>query len=339
MAKKNAEATKTKEEKKNKEATKTKFFDRAFFKVAKSTIVGFLSDKGLKLSAALAYYTIFALAPLLLLLISLVGIFFGKEATQGKIFEELNGLIGSSAALQVQDMIKAIELSDKSTIALIIGVFTLILGATSIFGEIQDSINIIWKVKAKPEKGWLKLLKDRLLSSSLIVSLGFLLIVSLIANGVILALMDRLSRYLPDMTVFIANVLNTVISFFVITVLFGTIFKVLPDAKIKWSDVRSGAIFTACLFLIGRFLIGLYISTTATGSTFGAAGSLIVVLVWIYYTAVILYLGAEFTQVYTEFRGRHIEPAEFAVAVVQKEIEKDVEVLPKQHDDLPKEKE
>ncbi len=324
--------------KKKKEETKTKFFDRAFFKVAKSTILGFLSDKGLKLSAALAYYTIFALAPLLLLLISLVGIFFGKEATQGKIFEELNGLIGSAAALQVQDMIKAIEFSDKSTIALIIGIFTLILGATSIFGEIQDSINIIWKVKAKPEKGWLKLLKDRLLSSSLIVSLGFLLIVSLVANGVILALMDRLSRYLPDMTVFIANALNTVISFFVITLLFGTIFKVLPDAKIKWSDVRSGALFTAFLFLIGRFLIGLYISTTATGSTFGAAGSLIVVLVWIYYTSVILYLGAEFTQVYTEFRGRRIEPATFAVHVELKEVEKDVEVLPKQHKELPKEK-
>ncbi|MEO5581553.1 MAG: YhjD/YihY/BrkB family envelope integrity protein, partial [Saprospiraceae bacterium] len=160
----------------------------------------------------------------------------------------------------------------------------------------------------------------------------------LIANGVILAVMDRLSRYLPDMTLLLANALNTIISFVVITVLFAAIFKVLPDAKIKWSDVRSGAIFTACLFLLGRFLIGLYISTTATGSTFGAAGSLIVVLVWIYYTSVILYLGAEFTQVYAEYRGRHIEPAEFAVAVVQKEIEKDVEVLPKQHEDLPKEK-
>lgn len=284
--------------------------------------MGFLDDKGMKLSAALAYYTIFALAPLLLLLISLAGIFLGKDAIQGKVFEELNGLIGASAALQIQDMIKAIELSDKSTFALVIGIFTLFIGATSIFGEIQDSINIIWKVKAKPKKGWLKLLKNRLLSSSLIVSLGFLLIVSLIANGMILAMMDRLSRFLPDMTVWIANILNTAITFIVITILFGAIFKVLPDVKIKWKDVRTGAIFTACLFLIGRFLIGLYISTTATGSTFGAAGSLIVVLVWIYYTAVILYLGAEFTQVYAEYKGHHIEPADFAVAVIQKELEK-----------------
>ena len=311
-----------------------KFFEKPFFKIAKATLMGFLDDKGMKLSAALAYYTIFALAPLLLLLISLAGIFLGKDAIQGKVFEELNGLIGASAALQIQDMIKAIELSDKSTFALVIGIFTLFIGATSIFGEIQDSINIIWKVKAKPKKGWLKLLKNRLLSSSLIVSLGFLLIVSLIANGMILAMMDRLSRFLPDMTVWIANILNTAITFIVITILFGAIFKVLPDVKIKWKEVRTGAFFTACLFLIGRFLIGLYISTTATGSTFGAAGSLIVVLVWIYYTAVILYLGAEFTQVYAEYKGHHIEPADFAVAVIQKELEKDVDTLPKQHEDL-----
>jgi len=311
-----------------------KFFEKPFFKIAKATLMGFLDDKGMKLSAALAYYTIFALAPLLLLLISLAGIFLGKDAIQGKVFEELNGLIGASAALQIQDMIKAIELSDKSTFALVIGIFTLFIGATSIFGEIQDSINIIWKVKAKPKKGWLKLLKNRLLSSSLIVSLGFLLIVSLIANGVILAMMDRLSRFLPDMTVWIANILNTAITFIVITILFGAIFKVLPDVKIKWKEVRIGAFFTACLFLIGRFLIGLYISTTATGSTFGAAGSLIVVLVWIYYTAVILYLGAEFTQVYAEYKGHHIEPADFAVAVIQKELEKDIDTLPKQHEDL-----
>ena len=311
-----------------------KFFEKPFFKIAKATLMGFLDYKGMKLSAALAYYTIFALAPLLLLLISLAGIFLGKDAIQGKVFEELNGLIGASAALQIQDMIKAIELSDKSTFALVIGIFTLFIGATSIFGEIQDSINIIWKVKAKPKKGWLKLLKNRLLSSSIIVSLGFLLIVSLIANGVILALMDRLSRFLPDMTVWIANISNTAITFIVITVLFGAIFKVLPDVKIKWKDVRTGAIFTACLFFIGRFLIGLYISTTATGSTFGAAGSLIVVLVWIYYTAVILYLGAEFTQVYAEYKGHHIEPADFAVAIVEKELEKDVDTLPKQHEDL-----
>src|SRR6218665_1413619 len=187
-----------------------KLLEKPFFKIAQSTFTGFMNDKGLKLSASLAYYTIFALAPLLLLLISLAGIFLGKDAIQGKVFGELRGLIGATAALQVQDMIKAIELSGKSTIAFIVGIITSLVGATSIFGEIQDSINIIWKVKAKPKRGWLKILKDRLLSSSIIVSLGFLLVVSLVVNGALLALTDRLSRMFPQITVFIAEILNLI---------------------------------------------------------------------------------------------------------------------------------
>ena len=311
-----------------------RFFETPFFKIAKNTLFDFIDDKGLKLSASLAYYTIFPLAPLLLLVMSLVGIFYGKDAVEGRIFVELNGLIGPTAALQIQEMIKSIQLSDQSTVAFTVGVITLLIGATSIFVEIQDSINMIWRVKAKPKKGWLKIIIDRLLSSSMIISLGFLLVVSLLVNGALLALMDRLSHVLPKFTVLVANGLNTVISFIVITVLFGTIFKVLPDAKIKWKDVRMGAFFTACLFLLGRFVIGLYISRTGAGSTFGVAGSLIVVLVWIYYTAAILYMGAEFTKVFAEYRGRHIQPAEFAVYVEQKEIEKVVKVLPPQHKDL-----
>lgn len=315
-----------------------KLLDKPFFKVAKNTFSGFMNDKGLKLSASLAYYTIFALAPLLLLLISLAGIFLGKDAIQGKIFGELRGLLGATAALQVQDMIKAVELSGKSTVAFIVGIITSLIGATSIFGEIQDSINIIWKVKAKPKRGWLKMIKDRLLSSSIIVSLGFLLVVSLVVNGALLAFTDKLSHMVPQITVFVAEILNLVISFVVITVLFATIFKVLPDVKIKWKDVRVGAFFTACLFMIGRFVIGLYISTTGAGSTFGAAGSLIVILLWVYYTAAILYIGAEFTQVFAEFKGHHIEPADFAVHIEQKEIERDVAVLPPQHEDMHEDK-
>lgn len=309
-----------------------RFFDKPFFKVAGNTFSGFMNDKGLKLSASLAYYTIFALAPFLLLLISLAGIFLGKDAIQGKVFSELHGLIGSSAALQIQDMIQAIELSGKSTVAFILGIITSLIGATSIFAEIQDSINIIWKVKAKPKRGWLKLLKDRLLSSSIIVSLGFLLVVSLVVNGALLAITDKLTNILPQITVFIAGLLNIVFSFVVITVLFAAIFKILPDAKIKWKDVRIGAFFTACLFMIGRVIIGLYIAQTSAGSTYGAAGSLIIILLWVYFTAAILYMGAEFTQAYTEFKGHQIEPADYAVHVEQKEIEEDVAVLPPQHD-------
>jgi len=316
-----------------------KLLNKPFFKIAKKTITGFIDDRGLKLSASLAYYTIFALAPLLLLLISLAGLFLGKDAIQGRIFQELHGLIGPDAALQIQDMLRAIELSGKSKPAFFIGLATLLVGATSIFGEIQDSINIIWKVKAKPKRGWLKIIRDRLLSSSLIISLGFLLAVSLMINGLLLALTDRLTRIVPEITVVIADLVNSLISFLVIAALFGSIFKVLPDVKIGWKDVRSGALFTTCLFMLGRFLIGLYVSTTGTGSTFGAAGSLIVILIWVYYTAAILYLGAEFTQVFAEYKGHAIEPAPYAVHIEQKEVEKEVAVLPPQHKDLNGDKE
>ncbi|RAJ92671.1 membrane protein [Larkinella arboricola] len=291
---------------------------------------GFTDDRGLKLSAALAYYTVFSLAPLLVLLISITSIFFGEEAIKGQVFGQINGLIGNQAAAQVQQMIKSVELSGKTNTALITSIATLILGATSIFVEIQDSINMIWSIKPKPKRGWLKMLKDRLLSSSLIVSLGFLLIVSLIVNGLVLALSDMLMRFLPDVAVIFAQILNLIISFGVITILFGVIFKVLPDAKIAWKDIRWGAFFTALLFMLGRYLIGLYIETTSTASAYGAAGSLIVILVWIYYTAAILYFGAEFTKVYAEHYGIKIEPAEYAVYVEQKEQEKDVDAIPPQ---------
>lgn len=309
------------------------FTKKAFkngFKILSGAFNGFMDDKGLKLSASLAYYTVFSLAPLLLLLISVAGAVYGRDAINNKIFGEINGLVGNDAAKQIQDMIKNVSLSGKTTSAVIIGGITLLLGATSVFGEIQDSINMIWKVKAKPKRGWLKLIQDRLLSSSLIVGLGFLLIVSLVVNGAVEALSGILTRFLPDITVIFINIINIAISFIVITVLFGVIFKVLPDVKISWKDVRSGALFTAVLFMIGRLLIGLYISTTGTGSTYGAAGSLIVILVWVYYTAAILYFGAEFTQVYAEYAGVKIAPAEYAVHVQQTEVEKDVAVLPPQ---------
>lgn len=306
----------------------TKITMHVALRIFKDTFQSFLDDKGLKLSASLSYYTVFSMAPLLLLMISLASIFFGRDAIQGQIFGEINGLIGNEAAVQIQEIIKNMELSGKTTLAIIIGGITLLIGATSVFSEIQDSINIIWKVKAKPKRGWLKLIQDRLLSSSLIVGLGFLLIVSLLVNGVLLALNEWLKNYFPDVTLIIFQIGNILLSFTVIMTLFGVIFKVLPDAKIAWKDVRAGAFFTACLFMLGRFLIGLYIDYSGTGSAYGAAGSLIIILVWVYYTAAILYFGAEFTKVYAEYTGARIEPADYAVYVEQFEKEKTVSVLP-----------
>lgn len=305
-----------------------KFYTAEFWKISwkilKDTINGFFDDHALKFSASLSYYTIFALAPLLLFMISIVDFFLGPEAVSGQLFHDINGLIGNEAAAYVQEMVKNLQLSGKTTSAAIIAGVTLIIGATSVFAEIQDSINIIWRVKAKPKRGWLKLLKDRLLSGSLIVGLGFLLIVSLIVNGAIKALNDLLMARFPNVTVFIFEGINIVLSFIVISLLFGIIFKVLPDVKIHWRDVRFGAFFTAILFMIGRYLIGLYIETSATGSTYGAAGSVIIILVWVYYTAAIMYLGAVFTRILAAFHGRRIEPAEYAVYVetTEKEMEK-----------------
>lgn len=307
---------------------KKKTFLGNIWALLKSSGVGFMNDRALKLSASLSYYTVFSMAPLLLLLISLAGLFYGKEAIEGHLFSEINGLIGADAAHQIQEIIRNMELSGKTNSALGIGVVTLVIGATTVFGEIQDSINLIWKVKAKPKKGWLKLIKDRLLSSSLIIGLGFLLVVSLIVNGALMAFSDYLKQYFPEITISVFQIVNIVISTSVIALLFGVIFKVLPDAKIGWKDVRVGAIFTACLFLVGRFLIGLYLSTTGAASPYGAAGSLIVILLWVYYTAAILYFGAEFTKYYAESKGARIEPADYAVHIEEIEREKVVRVLP-----------
>ena len=295
--------------------------------ILKDTFTGFLEDKGLKLSASLSYYTLFSIAPLLLLIISVAGIFLGADAAQGKLFSEINGLLGDEAAVQVQEVIANLRLNGKSTKAVIIGSITLLIGATTVFGEIQDSINGIWRVKAKPKRGWVKMIKDRLMSSSLIVVLGFLLLVTLLVNGILSGLGDYLRIYIPDITMVIFNILNVVIGFAVIAILFGTIFKILPDAVIAWKDVRVGAFFTACLFMLGRYGIGFYIETAGTASLYGAAGSIIVILLWVYYTAAILYLGAEFTRAYAEHSGIRIIPAEYAVFVKQTEVEVEGECI------------
>lgn len=307
--------------------TMNSFFANAWT-VLKDSFNGFVDDRCLKLSAALAYYTVFSLAPLLVMVMSLISIFLGQDAIQGQLFSQINGLVGNQAAAQIQEMVKAVGLSGKTNTALVVGIITLIIGATTIFVEIQDSVNMIWRVKAKPKRGWLKLLKDRLLSSSLVIGLGFLLLVSLVINGFVLALSGVLTQYIPQVGVILISGFNFLISTAVVTTLFATIFKVLPDAKISWADVRWGAFFTALLFMLGRYVIGLYVETTTTSSAYGAAGSLIVILVWIYYTAAILYFGAELTQAYANHFGIKIEPADYAVYVEQTERERDVAVIP-----------
>lgn len=304
-----------------------KFF-RKFFYVLKAAGKAFSADNAVKLSAALSYYTIFAIGPLLVIVLSLSGIFLGEAAVEGKLYGQMRGLIGSEAALQVQDIIKNIQKTNNSTIGAIIGGVVLVIGATGIFAEIQDSINYIWSLKAKPKRGIIKFLFNRLLSFSLIISLGFLLIVSLVANALMDILNERLTRYFPDTMVYIIYGTNLLMILGVISLLFAIIFKVLPDGKIKWKDAFVGAFFTSILFLIGKSAIGYYLGNSKLGSTFGTAASVVIILTWVYYTSIILYFGAEFTKVYALEFGGGIVPNETAVFIIKQEA-KELEISPR----------
>lgn len=287
----------------------------------KETFNGFSDHKLTRLGGSLAYFTVFSMGPLLVVIISFCGIFLKREAIEGKIYSILSDFVGPDTAIQLQQIIKNASIGDKSIIAAIIGVVTLLIGATSVFAEIQDSINSIWGLKPKPKHGIVKLLVNRLLSFSVIISLGFLLLVSLFITGLIEVVNDRLQRHFPDVTVYVFYFVNLVLSIGISTLIFGVIFKVLPDAKIKWKDVTRGAFVTALLFLGGKFLISLYISKTNIGSTYGAAGSLVIILAWIYYSSLILYIGAEFTKAYAVKYGSAIYPNSYAVTMKEVEVE------------------
>lgn len=296
---------------------------RLLWTVLKASGGAFIDDKVMKLSAALAYYTIFSVAPMLIIIIFFCDLFLGKEAVEGSIYGQIQGLVGSEAAIQIQSMIRNATLSNDMSWATMVGFVTLIIGATGVFAEIQDSINFIWGLKSKPKKnGLLRMVINRLLSFSLVVSMGFILLVSLAVNGLVEVFQNVLVQLIPTKltTTLIVYVANLVVPFLVITTLFAIIFKVLPDARIKWRDVRVGAIATAVLFMIGKFAIGYYLGASKVSSTYGAAGSVVIILLWVYYSAAILYFGAVFTRVYIRHSGREIYPNDYAVWVKQVEV-------------------
>jgi membrane protein len=294
---------------------------KGVWEVLKNSGKGFSDHRVLKSSAALSYYTFFSMAPLLIVVISLCGIFLGREAAEGKVYGALSGFMGSDTALQLQEVIKNASIGNKGTIAAVIGVITLVIGATTVFAEIQDSINEIWGLKPKPKRGWLKLLQNRFLSFSVIISLGFILLVSLAVTSVIDGFSERLAARFPEVTVIAFYVLNQILTLAVIALIFGVIFRVLPDAKIRWTDVMAGAIVTAVLFMLGKLAISFYISKSEVGSTYGTAGSLVILLLWTYYSSIILYFGAEFTKAYAIKFGAEIRPNSYAVTTKQVEVE------------------
>jgi membrane protein len=300
-----------------------KFSPKDIWSITKQSFSDFIDNKVLKLSAALAFYTIFSLPAMLIIVISVSGVFYGREAIEGSLYHQISEFVGNDAAFQIQQSIRGAALSKSSYFATIVGVITLIFGATSVFGEIQDSINQIWKLKAKPRKGkgFLKMLINRLLSFSLVISLGFLLLVSLLINGLMDILITRLTSMFPQLTVIVAYAVNVIITLGITALLFAMIFKVLPDARIKWKHVRAGAFTTAILFMLGKFLIGYYLGHSKLSSTYGTAGSVIVMLLWVYYSAMILYFGAVFTHVFAVFTGSRIYPTNYAVWVQEIEVE------------------
>ena len=272
-----------------------------FSGLLKETFKEFSEDKAPRLGAALAYYTIFSIGPLLLIAVAMSGIFFGQEAAQGKISAELGKIFGPEMAKSLEEVVQAAAKPKSGTIATIVGVLTLMLGASGVFGQLKDALNTIWNVELKKTSGIVSFFKSRFLSMAMVLGIGFLLLVTLILDTAIAAMGDSVSQYVGGEAV--AQALSLALSFAVAVVLFAAIFRILPDLKIAWRDVWLGAVITALLFAIGKWGIGVYLGKAAPGSAYGAAGSLVILLIWVYWSAQILFLGAEFTQVYARRYG------------------------------------
>ncbi len=291
---------------------------RTIFDLLKTTFKEWNEDKVPRLAAALAYYTAFSIAPLLIVVIAVAGLAFGEEAARSQIIDQIKGQIGEESAEIIQTMIENTRNEDSGLIATVIGIVTIVLGGAGFFGQLQDALNTVWEVTPKPGGGILNMIKDRFLSFTMVLGIGFLLLVALLISTIVTYITNFASGILPQAEL-LAQVLNFGLSFLIVTLLFAMIYKVLPDVIIAWSDVWIGAGITALLFTVGKFLLSLYLGNSSVSSTYGAAGSLIVLLLWVYYSAQILLFGAEFTQVYARRYGSQIRPADNAVAITEEQ--------------------
>jgi membrane protein len=267
----------------------------------RNSFIEWLEDKAPRLGAALAYYTAFSLSPLLVIVIAIAGLVFGQEAAEGQIIAQMQGLVGQDGAQAIAAMVQNARKPSSGIIATVVGLATLLIGATGVFGELRDALNTIWEVQPRPGRGLTGLIKDRFLSFTMVVGVGFLLLVSLSVSAGLAAMGRFLGSMLPGLVI-LSQIINFVVSFSVIGMLFALIYRYLPDLKIPWHDVWIGAALTAGLFEIGKFLIGFYLGNSSISSAYGAASSLAIILVWIYYSAQIFLLGAEFTHVYAKHR-------------------------------------
>jgi membrane protein len=281
-------------------------------------------DDALELGAALAYYTIFSIAPMLLVVIAIVGLIYGREAVQGQIVGQIQGLVGRQGAEAVQTMLaNAGQQKGTGIWATVVGLVTILFGATGVFVQLQSSLNRVWDVQVKKDRGVVKgLVKARIAAFGMLLGIGFLLLVSLVVSTLVAGLGEYANRLFPGAEVLI-KILTFVLSFGLATVLFAMIYRFLPDVKIQWRDVWFGAGVTALLFAIGKYLIGLYLGNSSVASTYGAAGSLVILLLWIYYSTQILFFGAELTQAWAKHHGSRIEPSKDAVPVEKITVRKD----------------
>ncbi|HTN46769.1 MAG TPA: YihY/virulence factor BrkB family protein [Flavipsychrobacter sp.] len=292
---------------------------KEYFLLLKDAFKEFQDDNVVKLSASLAYYTVFSIGPLLLVIISLTGLFFEQESISSTMYMQMRSLMGESGATYIMEVIQTLQQQKSAAKYSFLGFIILAFGATGVFADIQDSINYIWSIRAKPKRGWLKFLTNRLLSFSLIVGIGFLLVTSLLVNSIADLLTLRLSKLFNYESVLVFKTVNVIILFFIVSFMFSVIYKVLPDAKISWKDSKVGARFTAFMFIVGKFLIGYYLGSSNMSNTYGAAAAVIIILSWVYYTAIILYFGAEFTKVYAWKYGKGIQPYENSVFIIKRE--------------------
>jgi membrane protein len=285
------------------------------FSLLKETYKEWNDDEPFDLSAIVAYYAIFSLPALLVIIIAVAGIFFGAEAVRGQVAGQIGQMLGKDAGEGIQTMIINANKSGGNIIATIIGAATLLFGATGVFIELQKSLNKIWKVKTNPKEGFKRLLAIRATSFGLILAIGFLLLISLVVTTALTAFGNWITHILPDFMLYIMYVVNFLISFGMVTLLFAMIYKFLPDVKIGWKTVWFGAMVTALLFEVGKFALSIYFGKAKPGSTYGAAGSVVLILLWIYYSCMILFFGAAFTQIYARRYGHKIEPSAHAVPI------------------------
>ncbi len=294
-----------------------------FFKIFKTAFLEFMDEDPMVHSASIAFYTIFSLPAVLLIVLYTAGVVLEQDQVQTQLYRQLEIVLGSQIEDKVREIVAQAKIRDNGFFAQIIGIGTLLFSATTIFVSLQTSLNRIWEIKSKPERGWLKFIINRLLSFALIVSIGFVLLVSLVIDTIVVILRDFLTELFSDITYYVVTLIEISISTLITTFVFALIFKVLPDAVIRWKDVIVGAFVTTILFGIGKYLIGFYLGNSSFTTIYGTAGSFVILLVWVYYSTLILLFGAEFTFVYSRQFGKKIQPYRNAVRVEIKEIETD----------------